>query len=420
MRRGLLQEYGSKTVCVIDFGLFLSFAQTLSRDFGRVMYYNRWDSAFPETTLRCIGEGVPGVEMVEDFWPYLDEIDLFIILDVYMGELQLHLESLGKRVWGSRRGEELETKRPHSKRLLESVGLNAGDWTEVTGMTELRAYLKGHEEQYVKISSTRGDAETFFAKNYKNIEPRLDELAAKLGPYKEKMKYVVEAKIPDAVEVAYDGYTVDGMFPNATCFGIEAKSRGYLGHFVEYHELPEQLIVMNAAVAPTLKRYGYRNFFAMEARITKDGVAHVIDPACRAGSPPSEMLQEMYTNLPDIFWYGGEGICIDPLPKAEWGAELMIHATWAEQNWLEIEFPKRYAENVKLRNFCVIDGKHYVTPGAVCVGAVVATGATKEEAQETVKKIAKELDGYTVETEPEAFDEIETEAEKLKELGITF
>jgi len=405
---------------VCDYGLFLSFAQLLSKYFGKVYYYCKWDEAFPTTSKHCVGEGVKGVISCEDFWRHYDEIDLFVFLDVYSGELQLFLERMGKRVWGSRRGEEIETKRAHSKRLLESVGLDAADWKEVTGMDALRAYLKHNKDQYVKISSTRGDGETFYSKDYKNIQPRLDALAHTLGPYQEKMKFVCEAKIPDAVEIASDIYSIDGQFPSRGAVGIESKSRGYLGHFKQYSEFPKQLQEMNAAVAPTLAQYGYRNLFAMEARITEDGVAHVIDPCCRAGSPPSEMLQNLYTNFPDIFWYGAEGTLIDPEPAAEYGAELIIQASWAEKEWVQVDFPPEIADNVKLRNFCIMDGKYYVTPGIVSIGAVVATGNTPEEAQEKCKSYAKQLDAYTLETEPEAFDEIAGEVAKLEKMGITF
>lgn len=416
----MIQSYKDKTVLVYDYGLFLSFAQTLSKSFGKVLYYRTFEGAFPSTVEHCVGEGIDGVESVEEFWSRLDEIDLFVFLDIYSGELQWHLQSLGKRVWGSRNGDELEKLRSESKKSLEQAGLDCGNWKEVTGMDALRSYLKRNNDQYVKISSTRGDAETFFAKDYANIEPRLDALAVKIGPYQDTMRFICEDKIKDAVEFAYDGYSVDGQFPNKTCYGIEAKGRGYLGHFVDYDALPEQLLDMNHAVAPMLAQYQYRNFFAMEARITKDGKPHVIDPACRAGSPPSEMLQNMYSNLPDILWYGAEGICVDPIPEAEWGAELMLHATWAEDHWLAVDLPKQYADNIKLRNFCVVGGKTYITPGSTSIGAVVATGKTPKEAQERVKKIAEEIRGYTIEVEPEAFDEIDKEIEKLEQLHIKF
>ena len=414
------QSPAEATCLVYDHGLFVSFAQTLSRSFKRVLYYNSWENAFPTTATMRIGCGLEGVESVDDIWQNFNETDLFIFLDIYDGHLQLALEAMGKLVWGSRKGEELECFRGPSKKRLHAAGLDVGKYKEITGMKALRAHLKSHDDQFVKLSRTRGDAETFFAKNYNSIEPRLDKMAHKLGPHQEYMQFICEDKIEDAVEFAYDGYTVDGQFPNKACYGIEAKSRGYLGHFVDYNKLPQQLQDMNAAMAPTLAQYQYRNFFAMEARVTEDGTPHVIDPCMRAGSPPSEMLQELYTNIADIFWYGAQGVCIDPEPVGEYGAELMITSKSAEDDWLPVMFPPEIGQYVKLRNHCEVDGKTYISPGMDSIGAVVATGKTPKEAKEKCKEYAKKIEGYQVETEPEAFDEIDGEIEKLAKIGIKF
>jgi hypothetical protein len=128
----------------------------------------------------------------------------------------------------------------------------------------------------------------------------------------------------------------------------------------------------------------------------------------------------LYTNLAEIMWEGADGVCIDPVPDNEWGAELMIHATWAEKNWLQVQYPKELAEHIKLRNYTILDGKTYIIPGGVGIGAVVATGSTPKEAMDKCKEVAKEIDGYTVEVEPEAFEEIQGEIDKLRKLGIKF
>jgi hypothetical protein len=47
-------------------------------------------------------------------------------------------------------------------------------------------------------------------------------------------------------------------------------------------------------------------------RCTKDGKAYLIDPCCRAGSPPNELYQLMISNLADVIWYGAEGLVIEP------------------------------------------------------------------------------------------------------------
>jgi len=409
-----------KTVCVIDNNLFISLAETLAADFGTVMYTSPWVSAFPTSAQILIGEGLPNVKRIDSIWSHLDEIDLFVYPDVYSSDEQLYLESIGKRVWGSRRGDELEIQRKHAKTHLKSVGLDIGPYKVVTGTKALRTYLEHHENQFVKISRTRGDAETFFAKTLQQIEPRILEIEHNLGPQKDYMEFICEDKIEAECEIGYDGYCIDGLFPNSAAYGVEAKSRGYLGHFMEYAKMPSQILETNAKIAPTLQQYGYKNFFAMEARIAKDGTPYIIDPCCRAGSPPSELLQILYTNLAEIMWQGASGVLVDPVPAAEWGALLVIHATHAEKNWLPIEYPKAIEKYVKLRSLVMIDGHKYIAPGQPGIGAVVATGSTPEEAQDKCKEYAKQIDGYTVETEPEAFDEIAGEIEKLEKMGITF
>ena len=418
-----MQDYSSKTCCVVDNGLFVETAVTLSKSFGRVYYTcNSWATAFPKTKLTRIGKGIPGVTRVESIWDVLDEVDLFVFPDIYEGPLQEHLASLGKRVWGSRRGDEIEIYRPDAKTLMEGLGLPIGPWTKVRGLDALRDHLRHRTEQWVKGSRTRGDFESFRAKNYSYIKPRLDAIARELGRDQDVHEFIIEGRIADAVEVGYDGYSVDGSFPKAACCGVETKSKGYVGHFLPASAMPEQLTRINEAMAPTLKEYGYKNFFAVEARITADGTPWIIDPCCRQGSPPSEMLLEMYTNLADIFWYGAEGECIDPVPAGEWGAELMLHSTWAENEWLPIQFPDEDRAAVKLRNCTRINGEYNVMPGTVGtseVGAVVAVGNSMQQAIKRCCEVAERVQGYYLDVEPEALTKASEQFAELKRFGVT-
>jgi hypothetical protein len=417
----MLQSYRDKKVCVYDNGLFVELATTLSKEFGKTYYYSPWESAFPKSNSRLIGKGIPNVERVDDIWKIVDDCDLWVFPDVYAGGLQLKLEKLGKRVWGSRRGEELELYRPDSKEYLNGKGLRIGHYEVVKGLLSLRNYLKEHDDQWIKISLTRGDMESFHSVNYRNIEPRLDELEHSLGAKKDLQEFIVEQGIPEAVEVGYDGYCVDGNFPKKAMCGVEVKDKGYIGVFQDYTDMPQQIQDVNSQVAETLHQYRYRNFFSMEMRITRDGIPWVIDPCTRMGSPPGELVQMMYTNLADILWYGAEGRLIDPEPAGKYGVELLIHSSWADKNWQAVEFPSSVRDNVKFRNLTIIDGKYYVVPQAVGlpeIGAVVGVGDTLEEACDVVKKAAKKIEGYYVDVFPEALDEAQEEIKKLKNYGI--
>ena len=51
------------------------------------------------------------------------------------------------------------------------------------------------------------------------------------------MEFIVEDGIPDAVEVAYDGYTIDGKFAKNATFGIEVKDKGLVSESPQVRRL---------------------------------------------------------------------------------------------------------------------------------------------------------------------------------------
>lgn len=418
----MTNAYKNKTACVFDHGLFVEMAVTLAKDFGRVLYACPWESGYPKSNAMLIGEGLPGVTRISSIWEHLDEIDLFVFPDVYQGPLQMHLVSLGKRVWGGRLGEELELDRDASKKHLKSLGIDIGAYKVVKGLDALREHLKAHDNQYIKISRSRGDMETFRSKNYRLIEPRLDELEHSLGAMKKIMKFVVEDEIPDAVEIGYDGYCVGGAFPEKAMWGVEIKDKAFVMQCKPYSALPPQVRSVNEKMAPTLKKYDYRGFISSEIRVTKDGTGYAIDPCARAGSPPSELYQVMVKNWADILWEGAGGVLVEPEFEAKWGAELLLLSSFATKNWQAIEFPKELRENIKLRQATMIEGRYYFVPQMSDmpeIGAVVATGDTMEAAIKECKRISALVEGHYIEVISGSLDEASAEFEKLKDFGIS-
>lgn len=397
----------AKTVLVWDNGIFTEIAVTLAKSFGRVLYYVPWTNGYPKSNALLIGHGIEGIERVFSPWPYYDDIDLWVFPDVYEGELQQWLASQGKRVWGCRMGAELELDRPKSKEATKKLGIDIGPYKVITGLDALRSHLKKHDDQWVKISSTRGDMETFGAKSYEKVEPRLDELEHNLGAKKKIMEFTVEEGINDAVETGYDGYCIDGKFPKNAMTGVEVKDEAYLMKTIRWAELPEQVRSVNEKLAPALKAYGYRGFISTEVRCTEDGKAYLIDPCCRAGSPPNELYQVMMANMAEAIWYGAGGIVIEPEFRAKWGAEVLLISEWADQNWMHVSFPEEVRENVKLRNFCCIENQYYVIPqwtGSAEIGAVVALGDTPEQAIAEVKRICEQVEGHLLSKPVDALD----------------
>lgn len=414
----------SKTCLVIDNGMFPYIAETLAESFGKVLYWSPWLSAFPSDKEMQIGVGLKGVKRVDWWLPHIDKADIIIYPDCYYGPDQVYLEkTLGKRVWGGRMSEELELYREQSKVTLDEQGVPIGKFAVCEGMEELRTYLQSHPNVMVKYSFTRGDKESFHVKTYKLSKPELDDLEHRLGPRANHRTFIVEELIEPACEIGYDGYTIDGQWPESCLWGVEDKGRAYAGMVEDYDKLPEQIKDNNAKVAPLLKKWRCRSWFGMETRVTrKEGVPFVIDPLVRFGNPPGALCSLIYRNLAEIMWHGAEGELVQPVFDNAWGVQLQMYSSWSEDHWQPIHFPQEIAPYVKLPYHTVIDGTHYVVPTAdknPAIGSVVATGKTLQQAIEKVKKYAEQVEGPAIKVDMDVADGLIAEFDKLKQYGLT-
>lgn len=426
-----MKTHADHAVLIADLGMWTSLASLLTRDFGKVFYWSPGaECAHPESNPLMVGVGLPGVERVDHIADVLLDYDdrkdelLIVYPDIGCGPEQVYLRKLGWRVWGSGRTEELELYRVVAKKRLATLGLDIGPYEVIKGVEALREYLKRHPGVWVKMSYTRGDWESEYAETYALIKPKIDRLAAKLGERGAIAEFVVEKDIPNAIEIAYDGYSIDGKYPSHSLAGIEVKASAYLGRFLPYAVLPEPLRITNAKIADELANYECRSWFGMEQRVTKDGTAYIVDPLARLGSPPGELVQLMYSNLAEIFWGGAAGEMVEPVccDDGQWGAEIILRSTWLEQgNWQPVDYPDAIAPYVKLRNECILRGQRYVLPtvsvGTPVVGAVVAAGKTKEDAIEKATKRAGQVKGVSIEFATDALGKATDEARKLKSFG---
>ena len=403
-----------KTICIYEQGLFSSWAEKMTQYFGRVLYYMPFKSAFPRTQQYVVGTGYSGVERITDFWDHVDDVDIFMFPDVYDGDLQVYLREEGWPVWGCGKGEELEIYRWQTKQFLKKdIGLPVQPVERIIGVEALREHLKEVENKYVKISMLRGDFETFHHQEYLLSEPLLDEIEQKLGPYKHSKEFIVEDAIDNAVEIGYDGFTIDGQYPDPSMLGFEIKDVCFAGAVRTYSKLPRQLREVNEKLSPLFADYNYRGFWSSEVRIPKDGKPYLTDPCCRAGSPPSELYQEMFSNWGDIIWNGAHGALVSPVPVAKFGVEALLHSDWADTHWQAVYVEPSARPFVKLRNFCQSEDTIYVAPQVVGlpeIGAVVGIGDSLLDAIKNLKEHADKIKGFrlskNLESIPQALEVI--------------
>ncbi len=321
-------------------------------------------------------------------------------------------------MWGSGNAELLELHRDELKTVLKGAGLPAGPYKIVTGIEALRGYLKDNPGVYVKGNVFRGDVETFRNSNWVVTAPLLDDLASRLGPRQSSTVFVVEDPI-EGVEAGYDGVCIDGQFPSTACFGYEAKDAGYVGKVVDYAELPDALREVNSRLAPALAALGCRSFFSTEIRVGPDRRPYLMDPAMRAGSPPSEAYIELFANWDEVIWAGAQGEVTELRPVAGYAAEIILRSEWAREHFLALDIPESIRRFVKIHGHCRIEGRDYAAPlGIREVGAAIGLGDSLEEAVGAALEHAEAVQGLELEFDRNALDAAMDAVEQGRQFGI--
>jgi hypothetical protein len=409
-------DLSTKSVCVVDNGLFVALAERLVGDFKRVGYFYSWQSGFPDGRELVIGEGLQGVERIKYLWNVIDEFDLFVFPDVWDGDLQEYLRDQGKLVWGTGHGSEVELARWKTRQRFSELGLDENPTTLVTGTDALREFFKKKENQFVKISAYRGIGETWLAKDYELAEGQICDIEHKCGALAKVLDFICEDAIPDAKEVGYDGFCIDGQFPDVAMVGIEKKDQSYFGRLCKYDDLPENVRAVNDKMAAVMSQFNYRQFFSTEIR-EKGKKAYLIDVTARQASPAGEVYCGMFKNLAEILWEGAQGRIVNPKSDYEYGAQILLCSEWyGLGNWIPLRFPEEIRPFVKIYNHCRIHGVDYAVPQLANmkqVGSVVAFGNTPKEAVDKCKEMADQIEGYDLDTEADSLDEAVKEMETV-------
>jgi hypothetical protein len=400
------------TACVIDTGLFLNVAKRLTKDFERVLFHNPVCEGFPTINQGIIGRGIPGIEKVEDIWSIKDEVDLWVFPDINMSPLQLELESQGRAVWGSRRGDSLELNRPLFHKTIRQLGLEVSKYVSIEGLAKLREHLKNEENKYLKISKYRGSLETFHWRDWVHDEGFLDVLAVRFGPAKEIIPFLVFDAIDTPLEIGADTYCVDGQWPGTMVNGVEIRERGFLGSVTKRDNMPDQIKEVLDAFGRVLGKHRYRNQFSMEVRVL-DGRGFFTDPCCRAPMPASSSQLSLWSNFGQIVMDGAIGILTEPEPTAKYAAEVMIKGRGGDDEWTVVELPTELDEHVNFTYYGQ-NGREFWFPSGIChgddLGWLVATGDTIEQVIDSLHELVDKLpDGLDVDTS--------SMVDALKELG---
>ena len=421
-----LKDTKEIVACCIDYGTFESLGDKLSETYKKVLYYTPSETEYRDVNLCVQGDGLTReghrIERIDSFISpdVIKETDLFIFPDIGFGEEQKYLRSIGKAVWGSMGADDLELYRTRFLDLIKKLGLPVMPYKKIIGLTDLMEYLKDVKDKWIKVNRYRENMETWHHQDFAHSQRMLENLAVEFGGVKDKVIFIVQDNIDTDLEVGYDGWSVDGRFPESSFQGYEKKNELYLGAKTMYKDLPDEIKSVNEKLSSTLKEYGYRNFIATEIRV-KDGKSYFIDPTMRMPGQTGEQLLETCTNLPEVIWKGANGELVKPVFKYDFAVEATLHYTDEYENWKTLRIPKEVEKWVKLYHYCIVDGI-YQFPSAKNdeVGVLLGVGDSIEAAIGHLKKNMKVLKDEPVCAKLDKMADLLDEAKQAKKNGIEF
>lgn len=410
----------SRKVCLLaDLGGdYTHLAEAVVDDFEQVLYWTPSDASFRRARDLLPGIGLDGIERIDDLFDHLDRCDLVVFPDVGYAGLQTYLRRQGMPVFGSGDADRLERDRAFLKKVCEQLDIQTAAGVGVRGLDALRGILNTSSSLWVKLSWFRGDGETFEHQSPILSRDTLNEIAMKLGPYGSLAEFVVETPIADddgpCVEIGFDTFCADGVFPSRGLFGYEVKDSAFVGSSAY---LSDRLRSTQQKLRPALQAFAYRGAFSSETRENSEGT-YFIDATCRFGSPPSELQSKMITNLGEILWGYANGEVVEPEFAARYGAQIVLRSSTFEERPIAVQIDR--PDRTAIHGHCNIDGVDWaVSMNEIAeMGGAIGLGDTMEAAIAEATEVAKSIKGTGISYDSGALTKVLETVHEGENLGI--
>jgi hypothetical protein len=266
----------------------------------------------------------------------------------------------------------------------------------VHGIDELTPILRKEDDLWIKMDVTiRGIKETFHHIDWKSSVNEIDELAHKLGFYRDVAEFMVEKPVEkDGVEIGDDSMRSHGLPLEYSLYGIEVKGDGYSCKVVPTDKLPAPIKIVNTAMLPFEQEYDVNGAISSEVRWGESKKAYYIDACRREGNPPAACTSEIYKNFSRVCDGIARGEKVKAEFKAPYAAELSVEALNADCESIPMDISEKDFHSLKIRRACKIGDQYYNIPFRDKVSTVVKAvglGETLEEAQGNCMKAAEDF-----------------------------
>jgi hypothetical protein len=417
-----------KKLLIVDASVFQSIAVDMAEHFSQTFYCSPSYHPYPKIDKEKFLSGFEkeNITLVREYLSVIDECDIVYVPDGGFGALVEYWQKHGKNIFGTTTIEWIEDDRWRARKEFIKLGLEQIKAVKVVGVEDLRDYLEGQENKWVKISNHRGTAETHHHIDWFNSSYWIEQvLTPALGAKADDEVFVIEDDMP-GIEIGIDTVCIEGEYADKCIIGFEIKDKGNVSKIVDYKDVPEEIRNICTKLSPLLKEAKYRNQFSLEIRISeKDGKYYLVDPCPRAAFPAGTIVRNVMENFAEVVENGSQGKMIPiRMVDAKYAVELVLNSETAKHNNLPIEIPKDVFPFVKLRTFMrkeddVYECIPYI--GSECIGSIVAWGNTIEECIELIHDRFDKLKCFDLEAD---FSALETNGleiiKKAKKMGIQF
>ena len=293
-------------------GLFLEFALQLGRDGHKVYYYSPFYDSELCFRRYALGFGFEVIEKPLYFWTalmkYPKEEVTIMFPDIGNGDLAEFLKRQGYAVFAAGRGDVLENHRELLRKKMKEVGLPVIPYIEITGLENLKNYLKKNLPRIVKLDIFRNDRESFKVEDFNDIEQILATLELKFGPLSDEFPFIVE-ELMEGEEPGFDIIFNKTGYLTPYLWGFEVSKGPYCGMISNV--LPKPLQFLADKLKPLLAKYDWRGFISTEV-IIKDGKPYLIDVCSRSPFPLGDGFTTLYSNFSEIIYKVARGVAVIP------------------------------------------------------------------------------------------------------------
>jgi hypothetical protein len=289
----------------------------------------------------------------------------------------------------------------------------------IYGVNDVLSYLGKSPQKFVKLNTFRGDLESFFANDESSAELVLKPFSAKVGPFANTFKFVVEDKINGVVESGWDLFFNGTKFLKPYLWGYLSENF-YIGKFT--NSMPGPLKEVMDKIKPILIGFNYRGAISVEVIITKDRKPYVLDWTCRMPNPLSDLYPKAIKNYIDVMLDVAEGKDIDVIPAAEYVGINWFVSDGNEQQWVKVSFPEEFDSMVSVQGAVKIDDEVFAAPtgaGRYTV-AISSYGNSLNSIINRIDEVGEEMDVYNMEPFPMNKEKINEIIKKGKTVGLNF